>query len=67
MLIMFILSAYAILGQFVLKPLVHIGLLPRYEFYSSGGWHMFNFGLAFTVDKNTESVNALRAFGRYGS
>lgn len=62
-LIMFILSAYAILGQFVLKPLVHAGLLPRYEFYSSGGWHMFNFGLTFTVDRNTESVNALRTFG----
>ena len=59
----FALSAYALLGQFVLKPMVHMGLLPRLEFNSPGGWHMFNFGLAFTVDKNTENVNALRLFG----
>jgi len=61
-LIMLVLSAYALLGQFVLKPMVHMGLIDGRPFDSPGGWHMFNFGLAFTVDKNTELVNAIRAF-----
>ena len=62
-LLMLFLSAYAILGQFGLKSLVHMGLLDGRPFDSPGGWHMFNFGLAFTVDKNTELVNAIRLFG----
>lgn len=62
-LIMLFLSIYAILGQFVLKPMVHIGLIDGRPFDSPGGWHMFNFGLAYTVDKNTELMNAIRLFG----
>jgi len=62
-LIMLALGIYALLGQFVLKPMVHMGLLDGRPFDSPGGWHMFNFGLAFTVDKNTELDNSIRLFG----
>lgn len=62
-LVMLFLSVYALLGQFVLKPMVHMGLIPGRPFDSPGGWHMLNFGLAYTVDKNTEMVDAIRAFG----
>ena len=61
--IMFLLSAWSLIGLFVLKPLVNAGFLPGHPFDSPGGWHMYNFGLTFVVNKNIEMVNALRAFG----
>lgn len=61
-LMLFWLSAYAIVGQFALKPMVHMGIIPGHPFDSSGGWHMFNFGLAFVVDKNIMMDDAMRAF-----
>ena len=62
-LIMTILSAYSLLGLFVLKPMVLAGILPELRFDSPGGWHMFNFGLTFVCDKNIHMDDALRAFG----
>ncbi len=61
--LMVFLSIFAIVGLFILKPMFHAGLIPGFEFDSPGGWHMLNFGLTFTVDRNTENVNALRTFG----
>lgn len=60
---MFALSVLTLLGQFVLKPMVNMGLLPAFAFDSPGGWHMYNFFVTFAVNKNTEMVDALRAFG----
>lgn len=62
-LIMFGLSAYALLGQFVLKPMVNMGLLPAWEFKSSGGWYMYNFGLTFAANHNIFSLDTSRMFG----
>lgn len=62
---MFALSVLTLLGQFVLKPMVNMGLLPAFAFDSPGGWHMYNFGVTFAVNQNTEMVDALRAFGIY--
>ena len=62
---MFALSVLTLLGQFVLKPMVNMGLLPAFPFDSPGGWHMYNFGVTFAVNQNTEMVDALRAFGIY--
>ena len=62
-LIMAFLSVVSLVGLFVLKPLVHAGILPGNNFDSPGGWHMFNFGLTFVCDKNNEMHDALRAFG----
>lgn len=61
--IMFLLSVFMLVGQFVLKPLVNMGFLPGFPFDSPGGWHMYNFGLTFAVNRNTEMVDALRVFG----
>jgi len=52
-----------LLGMFVLKPMVHAGLITGNPFDSPGGWHMLHFGLTFVCDKNLHMVNALRAFG----
>lgn len=57
------LSVYSLAGIFVMKPLVHAGILPGNNFDSPGGWHMFNFGLTFVCDKNIHMDDALRAFG----
>ena len=57
------LSALTLLAQFVLKPMVNMGLLPAFPFDSPGGWHMYNFLVTFAVNRNTEMVDALRAFG----
>ena len=57
------LGAYTLVGMFVLKPLVQAGILPGNEFLSLGGWHMYNFGLTYTVYLNNELNPALRAFG----
>ena len=62
-LIMTMLSLLSLLGLFVLKPLVLLGVLPEIRFDSPGGWHMFNFGLTFVCDKNIHMDDALRAFG----
>ena len=61
--LMFLLSVYALIGLFVLKPLYNFGLIPGFEFDSPGGWHMLNYGLTFTIDRNNQNVNALRNFG----
>jgi len=57
------LSVISLLGIFVLKPMVHAGILPGNNFDSPGGWHMFNFGLTFVCDTNIYMHNTLRAFG----
>lgn len=62
-LIMAMLSVFSLIGMFVLKPLVNAGVLPAVRFDSPGGWHMFNFGLTFIVDKNIHMDDAMRAFG----
>jgi len=62
-LIMTVLSVISLTGLFVLKPLVHAGVLPGNNFDSPGGWHMFNFGLTFVCDTNNHMDDALRAFG----
>lgn len=61
--IMFLLSALTLIGQFVLKPMANMGIIPGFPFDSPGGWHMYNFGLTFAVNRNTEMVDALRVFG----
>ena len=61
--LMTILGIWALAGMFVLKPMVHAGILPGNPFDSVGGWHMYNFGLTFTVDRNNENAPAMRAFG----
>lgn len=62
-LIMAMLSVFSLIGMFLLKPLVNAGVLPAVRFDSPGGWHMFNFGLTFIVDKNIHMDDAMRAFG----
>lgn len=62
-LLMTILSIWSMIGLFVLKPMVHAGMIPGNMFDSPGGWHMYNFGLTFVCDKNIEMDDALRAFG----
>ena len=61
--LMFTLSVLTLIAQFILKPLVNMGFLPAFPFDNPGGWHMYNFGLTFAVNKNTEMVDALRTFG----
>lgn len=61
--ILFFFSVLTLLGQFILKPLANMGIIPGFPFDSPGGWHMYNFGLTFAVNKNTEMVDALRVFG----
>lgn len=61
--IMTVLCLFSLTGLFVLKPMVHAGLLPGNNFDSPGGWHMFNFGLTFVCDRNIHMDDALRAFG----
>ena len=61
--IMVLLSIWAVAGQLLLKPMVNAGILPAFRFDSPGGWHMYNFGLAFAVDKNIEMDDAMRVFG----
>ena len=56
-------SAISLVGLFVLKPLVHAGVLSGNPFDSPGGWHMYNFGLTFVVNQNNHYDDALRAFG----
>ena len=62
-LIMTAFSVFSLVGLFVLKPLVHAGVLPGNPFDSPGGWHMYNFGLTFVVNQNNHYDDALRAFG----
>lgn len=62
-LIMTAFSAISLVGLFVLKPLVHAGVLSGNPFDSPGGWHMYNFGLTFVVNQNNHYDDALRAFG----
>lgn len=61
--IMMVLGIWAVLGQFVLKPMVNAGVIPAVRFDSPGGWHMYHFGLTFAVDKNIEMDDAARVFG----
>lgn len=61
--ILFFLSIWMLVGQFILKPLANMGIIPGFPFDSPGGWHMYNFGLTFAVNRNTEMVDALRVFG----
>lgn len=61
--IMMVLGICALTGQFLLKPMVNAGWLPAIRFDSPGGWHMYNFGLTFAVDKNTHMDDAMRVFG----
>lgn len=61
--ILFLLSAFTLIGQFLLKPMANMGIIPGFPFDSPGGWHMYNFGLTFAVNRNTEMVDALRVFG----
>lgn len=61
--IMFLLSVFTLVGQFLLKPLANMGMIPGFPFDSPGGWHMYNYGLTFPVNRNTEMVDALRVFG----
>lgn len=58
-----LLSLCSLVGIFVGKPLVHAGVIPGNPFDSPGGWHMYNFGLAFVCDRNNLNDDALRAFG----
>jgi len=62
-LMMAMFSVVSLVGLFVLKPLVHAGVIPGNNFDSPGGWHMFNFGLTFVCDKNIEMHDTMRAFG----
>lgn len=62
-LLMTLFSAASLVGLFVLKPLVHAGVIPGNPFDSPGGWHMYNFGLTFVCDKNIEMHDTMRAFG----
>ena len=62
-LIMAFLSVASLVGLFVLKPLVHAGVLSGNNFDSPGGWHMFHFGLTFVCDKNEMMHDTMRAFG----
>ncbi len=62
-LLMAVLGLISLVGMFVLKPLVQAGLMPGNPFLSTGGWQMFNFGLAFVSDKNENMESTMRAFG----
>ena len=61
--LMVALGIYAMIGQFLMKPMVLAGWLPMIRFDNPGGWDMFNLGLTFAVDKNIESDDAMRVFG----
>lgn len=62
-LLMAFFSVLSLIGIFVLKPMVHAGLIPGHPFDTPGNWHMFNFGLIFVCDMNDHMDDALRAFG----
>ena len=61
--LMTVLGAYAVLGQFVLKEFINMGILPAIRFDNPGGWDMYNLGLTFAVDKNTQGHDTMRVFG----
>ena len=61
--IMTVLGVASLVGLFVLKPLVHAGVLPGNEFTSPGGWHMYNFWLTCVCNMNEHMDDTLRTFG----
>ena len=56
-------SVLTLLAQFVLKPMTDAGILPAFPFKSSGGWDMYNFGLAFACNMNEHGDPTFRSFG----
>lgn len=61
--LMSLVSAWTLVGMFILKPMVELGWIPGHPFMGVNGWFLYNFGLTFTSFMNNAKVETVRAFG----